>query len=105
MLDTRVDLSNQDTNRASRQERTSLQAIAGIAVLAGSFLVLTRAQVVVRQRLQNIAILDMITVAPSRYTLEFLFEWPELRNLITHNFELSDRDLIRVGTWTFGMST
>lgn len=59
----------------------------------------------VRQRLQNVAILYMISVAASRYTLEFLFERPELCNLVTHDFELSDGDLIRVDTWTLRMST
>ena len=104
MLDTPCRSAEPGHEPASRQERDRLQAIAGVAVLAGSFLVLTSAQIVVRQRLQNIAILDMIAVAASRYTLELLFEWPELRDLVTDDFELSDRDLIRVGTWTFGMS-
>lgn len=65
----------------------------------------TCAQIMVCQRLQNVAVPNMISVAASGYTLELLFEGSELRDLFADNLELPDGNLVRVYARTFRMST
>lgn len=61
------------------------------------------AEIVVRQRLDHIAILNVVAVAACGDAVEFLLEEPKFGDLVPHHLQLSVGDVVSVGARAFRM--